>query len=269
MIAPAVVEKRELELQQSRFPGWEARCASDLDGFIEIENATWPELDAITCPSEYVAEGLVGAGVARERVHVVHYPIDEQHFQFVDRSGRSGPVKVGFVGQINLRKGVPYFVEVAKRFPRDQVQFTLIGTPALTGTAMAEVRKHVDAFPVVRSQVPAQLAGFDLIYFPTTCEGSAYALMEAMATGLPVVTSPNSGTVARHGQEGFLCPYDDLDAAAGYIERLVRDAALRLHMGRAARQRYLEFSLTHYSAALAKLCRQLVLTAKSATGPRP
>lgn len=261
MIAPAFIEKRELALQHDRFPGWEDQSRIDYDEWIAYERDSWNLLDAITCPSDYVAEGLREAGISPDRIHVINYPIDETHFQFVDRSAPRDILTVGFVGQVILRKGVPYFMQMAKRFPKDKVRFIMLGMPNLTETALAELRQHVEVQPAPRSEVPAWLARFDLIYFPTTCEGSAYALMEAMATGLPIVTSPNSGTVARQGIEGFLCPYDDLDAAAGYIDRLLTNKDLRLSMGKAAAQRYRLFNMDKYTHDLAHLMNQLAAPA--------
>jgi len=266
MIAPAFIEKRELALQHDRFPGWENPDRVDYDRWIAFERETWPTLDAITCPSDYVAEGLREGGISADKIHVINYPIDESHFQFVDRSGPRDVLTVGFVGQVNLRKGTPYFMQMAKRFPKNKVRFVMIGNPAITDAALAELRQHVDVQSAPRSEVPTWLARFDLIYFPTTCEGSAYALMEAMATGLPIVTSPNSGTVARHGIEAFLCPYDDLDTASSHIERLLADRDLRLTMGKAAADRYRLFNLEKYTRDLAHLMEQLVGTPAAVGG---
>ena len=82
--------------------------------------------------------------------------------------------------------------------------------------------------------------------------------MEAMASGLPVVTSPNSGSVARHGQEGFIAPYDDIDALAGYVRQLVENPDRRLEMGRAAREYCGQFNLDYYSLELAAMFHRLV-----------
>jgi glycosyltransferase involved in cell wall biosynthesis len=258
MIAPGITERDEARIAHERFPGWEAASPTALDTLIEMESETWDVLTAISCPSEYVKNELVKAGVAKEKIHVINYPVDENAFHYVDRRGRKAPLKVGFVGQVGLRKGVPYFSQVASRFSPNEVQFYLVGHSLLTPEAARNVAAHATITSALRSEVPRYLAEFDLIYFPTTCEGSAYALMEAMATGLPVVTSPNSGTVARHGIEGFLCPYDDIDAATEYIHMLVRDEELRLNMGRAARARYLQFGMSNYSACLAAMCRDLL-----------
>jgi glycosyltransferase involved in cell wall biosynthesis len=168
-------------------------------------------------------------------------------------------VTVGFVGGVGLRKGAPYFFQAAKRFSPDRVKFVMLGGVQLNEKAVSENKGAVEIIPhAPRSEVAAWLAKFDLIYFPTTCEGSAYALMEAMATGLPIVTSPNSGTVARHDKEGYLCPYSDIDAAVGYIEKLASDENLRLDMGRAAAERYRAFDLANYVRQLQTLFRNLI-----------
>jgi glycosyltransferase involved in cell wall biosynthesis len=52
-----------------------------------------------------------------------------------------------------------------------------------------------------------------------------------MASGLPVVSTPNSGTAVREGQDGFIVPYDDVDGFTMAVERLVSNTAL-LDMGR-------------------------------------
>jgi glycosyltransferase involved in cell wall biosynthesis len=54
---------------------------------------------------------------------------------------------------------------------------------------------------------------------------------EALACGLPVLTTPNAGSVARDGIEGFIVPARDVDALARALERLRRDERLRDAMG--------------------------------------
>jgi len=82
--------------------------------------------------------------------------------------------------------------------------------------------------------------------------------MEAMATGLPVITSPNSGTVARHGTEGFITPYDRVEEMAGYVERLSTDVNLRREMGLAARRRVETFTIDWFGKELGDLFHRLL-----------
>ena len=199
-------------------------------------------------------DGLIEQGIAAERIAVAPYPIDVEEFTHFDRSDRKGPVTVGFVGSVNLRKGAPYFLEVARRLASPGVRFVMLGPVKIAQArveANRDVAEIVGAVPL--AEVSDWLRRFDMIYFPTTCEGSAGALMEAMATGLPVVTSPNSGTVARDAQEGFIVDYDDTEAAADRIQRLIDDPSLRLTMGRAARERVGQFDIDHYGRRLREL----------------
>jgi hypothetical protein len=260
-IAPASEEMRQGELQQQRWPGWENYTGgtSGLKRAYEMERETWALLDHITCPSDYVREELLKEGIAGEKVSVVNYPVDETLFSFVDRSARRGPMVVGFVGAVCLRKGAPYFMEVALRFDPAKVRFVMVGPVLLNDSAVVKNKGPVEVVGrAPRAEMGRWLEKFDAIFFPSTCEGSAYALMEAMATGLPLVTSPNSGTVARHGQEGFIAAYDDIEAYSGYLKRLSEDPAMRLEMGRAARRRYEDFQLDRYSRDLGQLFRRLM-----------
>jgi len=80
---------------------------------------------------------------------------------------------------------------------------------------------------------------------------------EAMACGLPVVTTPNAGSVVRDGVEGFIVSIRDPDALAERIDQLRSDADLRREMGYAARTRATQFTweirgetLAHYYSSL-------------------
>ena len=90
----------------------------------------------------------------------------------------------------------------------------------------------------------------DIFVFPSIEEGSALVTYEAMACGLPVVTTPNAGSLVRDGVEGFIVPIRDPDALAERVERLRADARLRQEMGRAARMRAEEFTWEQHGQAL-------------------
>ena len=260
MIAPTPVLRREADIQAKRWPDWEQTKRSEsFDRLRQYEQLTWNQLDHITCSSDYVRSGLLKEGVPGGKTSVIHYPIDEASLVLHDRRGRVGPVVVGFIGAVGLRKGAPYFFEVAKRFNPKEVRFVMVGPVQLNKWAIEKFAGHVEVMGgVPRSEVAGWLRQFDIMLFPSTCEGSAYALMEAMASGLPVVASPNSGSVARHGREGFIAAYDDIDALTGYLRELVEDPKRRLEMGRAARQRCEQFNLDYYSRELSALFYRLV-----------
>jgi len=255
-IAPALIEQREQTTQIERFGDWidGQQPADDLSIIDELEQATWPLADRIVCASQYVADSLAEVGVNPEKVTVIHSPIDSRRFTSVDRSGRSGPLVVGFVGEVGLRKGAPYFLQVAKRLAGESLRFVMVGKVRFNAKIQAEYAPYVDFIgPVPPTQVQTWLGRFDMMLFPSTCEGSAYSLIEAMATGLPVVTSPNSGSLVTHGKVGYIHPYDAVDALAASVEQLASDDALRQTMAHNARQCTLASNMDAYSGHLKAL----------------
>ena len=200
------------------------------------------------------------------RISVLPYPLEARNYPYIDRrpgaaGGRSAsdPVTVGFVGQVHLRKGAPYFMEVAKRLHGRGIRFVMVGPVYVESSAVARHKDFVDVVGAVpRSRVPDWLRQFDILLFPSTCEGCSSAVMEAMSTGLPVVASPNSGSVVRDGTDGFIRAYDQIDAMAEAVERLASNPSLRMEMGQSASRRAGEFSLDWYGRGLGGVLTELV-----------
>jgi glycosyltransferase involved in cell wall biosynthesis len=245
MIAPAAVEEREHRGQAERWPGWESTNA--LLSVCDLERETWAACDHLTAPSDYVRDGLISEGIDPDRISVLPYPVASDWFQPVDRSGRTGRLTVGFVGSVNLRKGAPYFFEVARRL-QDQIRFVMVGPIHLNSNVLAQQKGLVEVMgPQPRETVARLLDRFDILFFPSTCEGSAGSVMEAMMAGLPIVCSPNTGSVVRDGIDGFIVPYDDTVRAAECLMALARDPDRRLAMGSSARTRAMSFDIDCYS----------------------
>jgi len=251
MIAPAMIEEEESTAQQDRWPGWQKPSTAHRF-VIDYEARTWEHLDHLTCASDYVRNGLIRCGVEPGQISVLPYPIDSKEFDFVDRTARSAPLTVGFVGSVNLRKGAPYFVEAAKHFDPEKVRFVMVGPVQLDRPALAKQLHAVELVgSVPRSEVKRWLQKFDLFFFPSTCEGSAGSVMEAMASGLPVITTPNSGSVVRDGIDGYVVNYNDQASMVARLGELIDDADRRSRFAQSARQRVEQFNVDGYANQIA------------------
>ena len=109
-------------------------------------------------------------------------------------------------------------------------------------------------------QVPAYLSMADFLVLPSRLEGMSNAILEAMASGLPVVARRIGGNpeLVVHGATGLLTRPGDVDDLAMALRRLIDDAALRTQMGRGARQQAeARFSLDSMMAAYADFYRRV------------
>jgi glycosyltransferase involved in cell wall biosynthesis len=89
---------------------------------------------------------------------------------------------------------------------------------------------------VESSQMPALYLAHDIFVFPSLMEGLPLVLLEAMATGMPAVTTETCGMadVVEDGVNGLLVPPADTEAVADAVLRLAKSAELRQQLGRAA-----------------------------------
>jgi glycosyltransferase involved in cell wall biosynthesis len=106
---------------------------------------------------------------------------------------------------------------------------------------------------VPRALVAEEFRRADVFVLPTICDSFGIVLVEAMAMGVPVITTPNCGDVVRDGVEGFVVPPRDSRTLAERIRQVVEDRDLRERMSQRARERVQEFSLASYSARLVRV----------------
>jgi glycosyltransferase involved in cell wall biosynthesis len=85
---------------------------------------------------------------------------------------------------------------------------------------------------------------------PSLCEGSATAIYEALSASLPVICTPNCGSVVRDGVDGIIVPIRNAEAIAEAVLRLADDPALRRQMAENAGQRAAAFDFDSYGRSL-------------------
>ncbi len=154
-------------------------------------------------------------------------------------------IELLFVGTWLDRKGVYYLAEafamVAKK--NADVRLTVAGSsvPAeeVKRIFPVEVRERVNVMPFVkREEIAGVYARHDIFVFPSLVEGMPLTLLEAMATGLPVVTTNTSGMadVVEDERNGLLVPAADAEKLARGIERLCESVELRKRLGLAGQE---------------------------------
>jgi sugar transferase (PEP-CTERM/EpsH1 system associated) len=135
------------------------------------------------------------------------------------------------------------FVRVLERTPglRDRARLALVGDGPLRAQAQAVLAEGGCAdlawLPGERADVPEVMRGFDCFVLPSLAEGISNTILEAMATGLPVVATDVGGNaeLVAHERTGLVVPSDDVDALAQAIARLAQNPAQARLFGDAGR----------------------------------
>jgi hypothetical protein len=238
-IAPLRLEMRLMTEERDAHPGWEdGREDGAAESLYRREEAEWQEADTILCGSDFVREGIAAAGGPVERCKVVPYGVDSSAYGEVRRTSRpgEGPLRILMAGTLGLRKGAPYLLAAAKLMGGD-AQFRAVGPVGIEPRALEGFAPCVQVLgPVPRAEMVDHYAWADVFVLPSLYEGSATVTYEALAAGLPVVCTPNSGSVVRDGIDGFIIPVRDAAAIAECLRFLHRDRGLLAQMSERARE---------------------------------
>lgn len=152
------------------------------------------------------------------------------------------PLTISFIGRLDAQKGLTYFIEAirlltTKSVPPYQVQ--LVGD----GIEKARLEELITRYGLAqvtllgfRRDITAILGQTDIFVSPTLFEGISNSIMEAMAAGLPVITTsiPENLELIENNQNGIVVPARNAQALADGIELLLNDEKLRQHLGAAA-----------------------------------
>ncbi len=198
------------------------------------------EADHLLVNSEFVRDTVMAySSISSNRVHVIPLGADIKLFQPNEGdSAKEGTFRVLFVGSVGLRKGVLYLIDAFHRLHLPDAELLLVGPMS------PEVKRLLPRYEGTFRYLPfvpqPDLVGIfqsaTVFVFPSLAEGSARATYEAMACGLPVVTTPNSGSVVRDGVDGSIVPAHNVEALMERIAYLYEHRDLAYKMGKAARR---------------------------------
>jgi glycosyltransferase involved in cell wall biosynthesis len=226
------------------------------ESMVRRMKAEYEAADAIVVPAVAARQSFLDRGISSDRIALVPFGVRADRFSPGDAAGRAGPFRLLYVGRLELLKGVHYLLEAWRRQPVGEAELWLVGpvlpelAPILARTARSDVKVLGE---VGRDEVAQYYRQVDALVFPSLCEGFGIVILEAMASGLPVLTTSHTGgpDVIDEGQTGFVVPIRDADALADRIAWLRAHRGELPEMGRAARARVMaKFTLDEYGARL-------------------
>jgi len=209
---------------------------------VDKEVQEYDECDAIVVPSGFVRQSFIEQGVDSRKLFVNPYGVDLTTFGDDHVRRDDGEFRVVWVGQVSLRKGIPYLLHAFHRLRHPRKRLFIAGPidPDMRPVLAMLPSRGVEFLGVMnKTELRSLLNRCDVFCIASIEEGMAYVTMEAMACGLPVVATHNSGAgeIVTDGCEGFLVAARDERVIGHYLEQFADDSELRIRMGEAGRKR--------------------------------
>jgi glycosyltransferase involved in cell wall biosynthesis len=224
-------------------------------GAVGARNRWLRDADAFVAMSRAIQEEMAGAGVERERIHLLPHGVDVERFRPADATERQSlraslglpeGVLAVYSGRLLRGKGLETLVEAmaAPALPPG-LRLVLLGSGEGQLDVEPELRRRVDerglagrvTFAGRVTNVADHLRAADLFVFPSLFEALGIALVEAAACGLPAIASRTGGIVdvVEDGRSGVLVAPGDASALTGALAALAADPERRTALGREAR----------------------------------
>ena len=216
--------------------------------------------DAIIVSSEYAQTSLVEIGVPEQKVHIVRYGTDTSRFKPLEKK-LDNKFNVLFVGNIGQGKGIKYLLEAFKVLRLKNAELTLIGSIVGDGAGLKKYRDLFTYVPNVAYQnIHRYFQKADLFVIPTLHESGVLAIHEALACGVPVITTPHAGSVVRDKKDGFIVPIRDTVELSNRIEQIYLDRDLKEEFSQSAAERGRYFSWERYRNDFSGLVKSLLVS---------
>lgn len=197
--------------------------------------------DLIFCASSFTKKTLDFDRVLAP-VHVVPYGVTLSKFEYQPRVFKEDHLRVIFVGSINQRKGIYYLLAAIKQLQNENYPIHL----DIFGRGILDVNL-VESFQLahctihIAASFEELLSGYhqsDVFILPSICEGFGQVILEAMATGLPVIATDNTSLpdLISSPSEGVVVPIRDITAIVDQLKFMYHHPSLRLEMGKQSHQ---------------------------------
>lgn len=246
-----------------------------------IERLAMLEADLLSSPSVDLASYVAAdTGIDVSKIQIVRNPVDTNRFTPEGEIALVNPDKatVFFAGRLEERKGIHYLIDAVPEILADcpNVSFIVLGADSNTAagntSVLSDLKNRLEQSGSLTSvsfvshvpltEMPSYYRSADICVVPSLYENAPYTVLEALATGKPVIGSSAGGTpeYIADGETGLVVPAKDSKALARAIIALVSDKNKRQAMGKKAREHAVKLYRKEVIAAEAVASYELAIS---------
>jgi starch synthase len=215
--------------------------------------------DHIFVASSMSERSLLDVGIPSDKITVIPYGAPVHYFH--PQPKRDATFRVIYAGRLSPRKGAHYLLQAWKDLHLPQAELMIVGSNMMPPDWFAPYQDLCHQVASVSHMALNQYySAANVLVFPSLVEGFGLVLTEAMACGIPVITTPNTAgpNLITDGVEGFIVPIRDVDALQEKLEWCYENPDELADMGKAARHRAEALSWNHYRQQLTQKVKTLM-----------
>jgi glycosyltransferase involved in cell wall biosynthesis len=246
-IDPGPVEEELVAQAHARHANWRTSWRPAPPHYWQSWREECELADRIVVNSSWSSRALQQTGIDQGKIVIVPLAYEppsaaEDHVRcYPDRFTPERPLRVLFLGQLIIRKGIAAALAAAKLLSDRTVEFWLVGPTELSERpSLANVRW---VGPVSRDETAQYYRSADLFLFPTISDGFGLTQLEAQAWKLPIIASQSCGDVARDRVNGFVLPEATGEAIASVLTTCLHRPQMLSALAREAGRTVSGFSL--------------------------
>lgn len=221
----------------------------------EIAPREFELADRVVVQSEFGARSFLEQGFPREKLVILPRAVELGDYSLHRESG-IGPFRVLFVGTVCLRKGFLDLLHAWADLDLPDGELWVVGEIHEEMVPFLEPyreRSSIRFFGHQKEGVARLFSESSVFVLPSITEGSAKTTYEAMAAGLPVITTLNAGSVVRDRIDGFIVPIRDPQSIREKLLFCYRNRKTAWEMGKSGRAQVASFSWDGYESRMVEL----------------
>ncbi|MEM5830907.1 MAG: glycosyltransferase family 4 protein [Candidatus Aenigmatarchaeota archaeon] len=228
---------------------------------IEKELKEYEEADYISIPSLFTKRTFLEKGVPENKILHIPYGVDLSSFRQEPR--KDNIFRIIFVGKVCLRKGVQYLLQAYSELKLKNSELMIVGP--LSDDIKSIFEKYKNNFNYVgrvpQNELYKYYSQSSVFVLPSIEEGLAMVQLQAMACGLPVICTTNTGgeDIVRDGIDGFIIPIRDVSKLKEKILYFYENQDIARQMGQNAKERVKNgFSWNDYGEKIIKAYKKIL-----------
>ncbi|GAB3891011.1 glycosyltransferase family 4 protein [Larkinella knui] len=212
--------------------------------------------------SQFTRKTLIENGVPANQIRVIPYGVDTTAFLQRRKAPSAAKFRIIFVGRMNQRKGLADLLQAVRLLKSRTIEVILCGRGYIDHSILLEYKElTIKVYEAIaQDQLVRELHQSHVFVLPSLAEGFAHVVLEAMATGLPIITTENTcgPDVIVEGKHGYLVPIRNPERLATLLDAAITEQEAWFEMGRLAAVQARTFTWERFRAGIRDVYQQTV-----------